>query len=102
MTLALIILAAVLVGLVAGVSTPGAAWRRGPRAYVLDELEAHSVVLHTKDGASLRGLLTLVRPDAFVMENVEALNTSGAQPVKGPVVVPRSNTAWFQRLGGEA
>lgn len=99
MTIAFVIACLVAIAVVAVLvlRAPGQA-----RSSVLDELEAHAVVLHTKDGQSLRGLLTLVRPDAFVLDNVEALNTSGAQPVKGPVLVPRANTAWFQRLGGEA
>lgn len=73
---------------------------RPGRRSALDELEAASVVLHTQDGQSFRGALTAVRPDAFVLERAELLHTSGPQPLQGPVIVPRANTAFFQRLAG--
>lgn len=70
------------------------------RPVLIDELEALSVVLHTKDGKSFRGHLTAVRDDGFLLERADALMPEGPQSI-GTIVVPRANVSFFQRLPAE-
>lgn len=69
-------------------------------APLLDELEATSVVIHTRDGKSLAGMLLAVRPDGFLIENADTLTQDGRISI-GTVVVPRANVSFFQRLAGD-
>lgn len=68
---------------------------------LVDELEARSVVIHTRDGKSLAGVLLAARPDGFLVENADTLTPDGRISI-GTVVVPRANVSFFQRLPGEA
>lgn len=58
------------------------------------------IVVHTRDDQSLRGVLTGVHTDVLVLDVAEHLGPTDAAPVEGRSVVPHSNFAWAQLLGG--
>lgn len=60
--------------------------------------ERRTVLLHTRDGQSFRGVLTHAYEDCAVLEHVETYD--GDRPVKvgGEVVVACENISWFQTV----
>lgn len=67
----------------------------------LKELEAESVVVHTRDDRSIRGALIAVHSDALVLRQAAYLSEDGAAAsIDGEVAVPRENVSFFQRLPG--
>lgn len=66
-------------------------------------LRRHQVVVHTKDGQSIRGALAATYRDSILLEGLEYLMTPDGRPpeahsLPGQALIPRANVAWFQRL----
>lgn len=68
----------------------------------IDQLKRRTVVVHTTNGTSLRGVLVGTYRDSLVLAHVAYLGDGGSQPVDGEVVVPRERVAWIQTLLEEA
>ena len=68
----------------------------------LNRLARETVVIHTTDGGSLRGVLTVVHRDCLVLSHAAYLAGDQQTPIDGEAVVPRDRVAWIQRLGGAA
>lgn len=60
------------------------------------------IVVHTRDGQSLRGVLTRVGSDALVLAGGEHLAEDGVIKLEGDQIVLRGNVSFIQRLGVEA
>ena len=68
----------------------------------IDQAIRRRVVLHTKDGHSLRGVLWANYPDAVELRAAQYLRDDGVTlPTEGSVLVPTGNVSWIQELGGE-
>lgn len=65
---------------------------------LLDELERHSVVVHTRDDKSIRGVLVAARPDGLLLDHADMLVTASEVVSIGSVVVPRASVSFIQRL----
>lgn len=65
----------------------------------IDRLKRRRVVVHLKDGTSLRGWLVSAYRDALVLQNADALTGDTTTPIDGQTVVPRANLSWIQDLG---
>jgi hypothetical protein len=66
----------------------------------LSDLEAETVVIHTRDDRSIRGVLIAAHSDALVLRQAAYLTDDGvAVNVDGDVGVPRENIAFYQRIG---
>lgn len=61
-------------------------------------LLAHNVVVHTKDGMSLRGALIGEYKDAIVLGNASHLGPDGDTKIDGQAVVLRDQISWIQTL----
>jgi small nuclear ribonucleoprotein (snRNP)-like protein len=61
----------------------------------LNRLRGHTVILHTRDGQSIRGVLTGVHVDCLLLENGEHLGDATVE-IAGRTVVPRENFSWLQ------
>lgn len=66
----------------------------------LKRVEAGTVVVHTADGRSIRGVLTGVYRDELVLAHAAYLSVEGPRELSGEVAVPRENVAFVQRLNG--
>lgn len=65
----------------------------------LKELTAETVVVHTRDGASIRGVLLAVHSDVYVLRHAAYLNADGTQvAVDGEVLMPLTRVAFIQRI----
>jgi hypothetical protein len=65
----------------------------------LKDLQAETVVLHTRDGASIRGVLFAAYADVYVLRHAAYLNADGSTvAVDGEVLLPVTRIAFFQRL----
>ncbi len=69
----------------------------------LDDVCAHTVVVHTKAGGpSIKGNVVAVHDDALVLEDAVVLEPTdaGVQHVvlNGTVAVPRGNVEFYQRI----
>lgn len=70
----------------------------GRRPY-LKTLTGETVVMHTTTDASIRGVLTAVHADVYVLERAAFLNADGSElPADGETLVPVSRVAFLQRL----
>jgi hypothetical protein len=58
-----------------------------------------SVVVHTVDGISVRGVLFGVYRDCIVLIHAEYLGRESAEKVDGEVVIPRRSVSWMQVIG---
>ena len=68
------------------------------RAY-LKEITAETVVLHTRDDASIRGVLVAVHADVYVLRHAAYLNPNGTSvAADGEILVPVPRVAFLQRL----
>jgi hypothetical protein len=66
----------------------------------LKQIEAQTVVLHTRDDASIKGVLVAVHSDVYVLRHAAYLNPDGSQvAADGEVLVPVGRVAFLQRLG---
>lgn len=72
--------------------------RSAVRAY-LDTVERSRVVVHTRAGSSIEGVLTHVYPDVVVLEHASYLTGSGRTTIDGEAIVERPKVDWIQRLG---
>lgn len=61
-------------------------------------LVASTVVIHTQDGRSIRGILVAEHADRLTLREAFYLHESGAQDAGGLVHVPRDNVAFLQEL----
>ncbi len=71
----------------------------------LKNLEAETVVVHTRDDASLRGVLVAVHSDVYVLRHAAYLNPDGSRvEADGEVLIPVTRVAFLQRISpaGEA
>jgi small nuclear ribonucleoprotein (snRNP)-like protein len=65
----------------------------------LKDLEAETVVVHTRDDASIRGVLVAVHSDVYVLRHAAYLNPDGSKVVAdGEVLIPASRVAFLQRI----
>ena len=65
----------------------------------LKELTAETVVVHTRDSASLRGVLIAVHSDVYVLHHAAYLNPDGSQvAIDGEALVPITRVAFIQRI----
>jgi hypothetical protein len=67
----------------------------------LDDLTFSTVIVHTKDGQSLKGLKAAVHDDALVLRDVMLLQDSGPVMLNGVVPIPRENLSFMQVLDGD-
>lgn len=65
----------------------------------LKQLEAETVVVHTRDGASIRGVLLAAHSDVYVLRHAAYLSDDGSKlAIDGEVLVPVSRVAFIQRI----
>jgi len=65
----------------------------------LKQLTAETVVLHTTDDASIRGVLIAVHSDVYVLRHAAYLNPDGSKvTIDGEVLVPVTRVAFLQRI----
>lgn len=62
----------------------------------LRRLQRKSVVLHTGDGQSFRGVLLDTYRDSLVLVEAEHLDGDVRVELAGHVVIPRRNVSWLQ------
>lgn len=56
-----------------------------------------TVVLHTRDGQSIRGVLIRAYSDCVVLHHAAFLSPGGGETqVDGEVILPRPNLSWLQ------
>lgn len=67
----------------------------------IDRLTRRSVVVHTRDGASLKGVLVGSYRDCLVLAHVRYLAGEGEASVDGEAVVPRETVGWIQVIPSE-
>lgn len=68
----------------------------------LRSFEGDQGVLQTKDGRSLRGVLSRVHRDCVVMANFVYLDEAQPHDLPGEAVVPVANVSWFHRVSAGA
>jgi hypothetical protein len=65
----------------------------------LKGIEVETVVVHTRDDASIRGLLVAVHSDVYVLRHAAYLNPDGSKVVvDGEVLIPVTRVAFLQRI----
>jgi len=68
----------------------------------LKALEAETVVLHTRDGSSIRGVLLAVHADVYVLRHAAYLNPDGSTvAIDGEALVPVTRVGFIQRISGK-
>lgn len=60
--------------------------------------ERRSVLLHTRDGGSFRGVLAHAYKDCMVLRHVTTWSGTDAVPLGGEVVVACENISFFQTV----
>lgn len=70
------------------------------RRYIT-KLARETVVVHTTDRSSFRGVLMAVHKDCIVLVHARLLSTTGTEKIDGECVIPRDNVAWLQHLATE-
>lgn len=69
----------------------------------LDDLTLETVIVHTTDDMSFKGLKVSVYDDALVLRDVRVLEDEGMSSVlNGEVVIPRERVHFLQRVAGDA
>jgi hypothetical protein len=72
---------------------------RTRRRPYLKGLEAETLVVHTRDGSSIRGVLLTVHSDVYVLRHAAYLNEDGSKvAIDGEALVPVTRVAFIQRL----
>ena len=67
----------------------------------LRQLEAETVVVHTREGSSIRGVLLAVYSDVYVLRHAAYLNPDGSTvAIDGEALIPLARVAFTQRLRG--
>jgi hypothetical protein len=64
----------------------------------IENLRYLTVVVHTTQGESLRGVMTGAYRDSVVLAHVEFLAGDTTTTIDGEAVVPRERIAWIQTL----
>lgn len=71
----------------------------------LKDFETETVVMHTRDGSSIRGVLLAVHADVYVLHHAAYLNGDGSTvAIDGEALVPITRVGFIQRIleAGEA
>lgn len=66
----------------------------------LDGLTLETVIVHTRDGQSFKGLKSVVHDDCLVLRDVLLLDEDQSQELNGLIAVPREQVAFLQVVGG--
>ena len=65
----------------------------------LKDLTAETVVVHTRDDASIRGVLLAVHSDVYVLRHAAYLSPDGSKvAIDGEVLMPIQRVAFLQRI----
>jgi hypothetical protein len=64
----------------------------------LDEVTLSTVVVHTKDGTSIKGLKRAIHDDGLVLSDAFLLEQEGAIQLDGLQFVPRENVNFMQLI----
>ena len=65
----------------------------------LKDLEAETVVVHTRDGTSIRGVLLSVHSDVYVLRHAAYLNGDGSKvAIDGEALIPITRVGFIQRI----
>ena len=65
----------------------------------LKDLEAETVVVHTRDGASIRGVLLAAHSDVYVLRHAAYLNGDGSKvALDGEALIPITRVGFIQRI----
>jgi small nuclear ribonucleoprotein (snRNP)-like protein len=68
----------------------------------LSDLEAETVIVHTKDDRSIRGVMVAAHSDAIVLRQAAYLmDESTTVSADGEIGIPRENIAFYQRIGAQ-
>jgi len=67
----------------------------------LDELTLNTVIVHTTDGMSFRGLKRGVYDDALMLWQAAVVEDSGVTMLDGDVIIPREKVHFIQAVGGD-
>lgn len=62
----------------------------------LDDLTLETVLVHQRDGLSLRGLKYAVYDDCIVLRDAMLVEQESQEPLKGLIVIPRDNVSFMQ------
>jgi hypothetical protein len=63
------------------------------------QLTAETVVLHTRDGSSIRGVLLAVHSDVYVLRHAAYLSADGGTvAIDGEALVPVGRVGFIQRI----
>lgn len=68
----------------------------------LNQLTHRTVIVHTAEGDSFRGVLTGVFRDCLVLIHAYYMATEGDTTIDGEVVIPRPHVAWMQVVNGDS
>lgn len=63
-----------------------------------EALASNTVIVHTTDDKSIRGVLVAQHSDRLTLREALYLHSSGDQPVGGLVHVPRRSVSWIQEI----
>jgi small nuclear ribonucleoprotein (snRNP)-like protein len=67
----------------------------------LKQLRAETVVVHTRGGSSIRGVLLAVHSDVYVLRHAAYLNGDGSTvAIDGEALVPTTRVGFIQRILG--
>lgn len=62
----------------------------------LDDLTCSTVIIHTKDGVSIKGLKSVVHDDGVLLREACLLEETGVVMLDYDPFVPRDNVSWMQ------
>lgn len=62
----------------------------------LDDLTFETVIVHLKDGASIKGLKSTVHDDGILLREACLLEETGLIMLDHDPFVPRENVSWLQ------
>jgi len=65
----------------------------------LEALTLSTVIVHTTDGPSLKGVKAAVHDDCIVLRDVFLLEQEGQEQILGTVVIPREQVSFMQVIG---
>lgn len=69
----------------------------------LDDLTLETVIVHTTDGMSFKGLKSSVYDDSLVLRDVRVLQDDGAtEQLNGEIAIPRERVHFVQMLTPES
>jgi len=91
--LALLVLSLCLVATATAVMLP-----RFRTATKQQSLTGETLLVHTCDDQSIRGVLVARHSDRITLADVVVLHASGEQPANGVAHIPWANVAWIQEL----